>query len=120
MISWIFKVLFFALLMIATQQSLVPKSAGVFEPIWDKYLHLVCWGILALTLYSAYRVSGLMYLRWLGLFLYSIVIEFGQIFVPGRMFSGEDVLANGLGILLAYTLIKFGEKYFPFLRPTLK
>jgi VanZ family protein len=120
MISWIFKVLFFALLIIATQQSLIPKPASVFEPVWDKYLHLVCWGILSLSLYSAYRVSGLMVLRWSGLFLYSIAIEFGQIFVPGRVFSGEDILANGLGILLTALLLRLGEKYFSFSKPLLK
>lgn len=117
MISWIFKVLFFALLIIATQQSLVPKPAGIFEPVWDKYLHLACWGGLSLALYSAYRVSGWMVLRWLGLFLYSIAIELGQIFVPGRMFTGEDILANGIGILLTALLLKLGERYFSFSKP---
>lgn len=117
MISRILQILFFALLVIATQQSLAPRPAGVFEPVWDKYLHLLCWSTLALTLYGAYRTSAFIRLKWLMLFWYSIAIEIGQTFVPGRMFSGEDILANGLGFTLAYILIKFGERYFPFFKP---
>jgi VanZ family protein len=120
MIPRIFQVLFFALLLIATQQSLTPKPANIFEPIWDKYLHLASWGGLALVLYGGYRTSVFLRLKWLGLFFYSIAIEVGQIFVPGRMFSKEDIVANGLGIMLAAGLIKISEKYVPLSKVMLK
>jgi VanZ family protein len=109
MVRWGLRAVFFLSLLGATHQSLVPRPISALEPIWDKYLHLICWGGLALMLYVAYRPSKAISLQWIALFLYSIAIELGQILVPGRFFSGEDIIANGLGIVLAYGLIRLIE-----------
>ena len=83
-----------------------PQVAGI-----DKLLHLVAYGVLAGTfLYGLHPVThethrGLtVVIVLLFCILYGISDEFHQSFVPGRMVSVWDVVADGCGALLAVTI----------------
>ena len=97
---WIRRSQFVVLTTIATYLSLVPKPGAVFEASPDKFLHLLCWGVLLVSLWLACGVKG--FRMWMvpALFGYSVLVEIGQIWVPNRYFSFADIIANGAGILL--------------------
>lgn len=94
--------LFSGLFIIASYLSLTPQPGAIFENIWDKGLHLICWGGLAAALSLALLPKILPWRAFILLFFSSVLIEAGQHWVPGRFFSLLDIAANGLGILLLY------------------
>lgn len=99
---WLMGVQFFVLTAIATYLSLVPKPGAVFEASPDKFLHLLCWGVLLVSLWLASGIKGFRLWMIPALFGYSVLVEIGQIWVPNRFFSYADIVANGAGILLAW------------------
>lgn len=101
---------FVLLTAIATYLSWSPSPGEVFESFSDKFLHILCWGVLTLSLRLALMSQGRR-LPWaaLGLFAYSVVVEIGQIWVPNRMFSGLDLVANGVGVLLGLVGARLGD-----------
>jgi|GEM_PF-6177640 len=94
--------LFFVLYIIASYLSLTPQPGAIFENVWDKSLHLICWGGLAAALSLALLPRILPWQAFMLLFLSSTLIEAAQHWVPGRLFSLLDIGANGIGILLLY------------------
>ena len=100
--SKLLKIIFVALLVIATHQSLVPRPASVFESWSDKHLHMIGWGVLSIALCVAFPKIASNKTPVLLLFGYATVIEIGQIFVPGRFCSWLDMIANGIGCGLVY------------------
>lgn len=98
--GWLRRVQFVVLTAIATYLSLVPKPGAVFEASPDKFLHLLCWGVLLVSLWLACGQKN--FRVWMApvLFAYSVLVEIGQIWVPNRYFSVADIVANGAGILL--------------------
>lgn len=102
----------------ATHQTLSPKPADVFESSPDKVLHFLCWAVLSTSLYLAFRDVGRRYeILLLGLFGYSVILEVGQHWVPGRFFSIDDMFANGAGCLFIYIVIKVLEWRWPSIKP---
>ena len=102
---------FVLLLTIASYLSLVPKPGAVFESSPDKFLHLLCWGVLVISLHLALERPRAAWKPAAGLFIYSILVEIGQIWVPNRFFSVADIVANGAGIacgMLIVTLLGRG------------
>jgi VanZ family protein len=77
--------------------SLTPVDAG-FVNIWDKLLHFGCYGAFAaIAWFTATRAKSFYVLC--GVVVgYSALMEVGQSFVPGRMMSGLDIVANALGV----------------------
>lgn len=76
-------------------------------PYFDKILHALLIGLLALALNHALAWRRLR-LAGFGLFLGSVLIglgttleEFSQIWIPGRTFDWGDLAANWTGVLLA-------------------
>lgn len=100
--SWTLRAQFVVLVSVATYLSLIPKPGAVFEASPDKFLHLLCWGVLLVSLWLACGVKGFRLWMVPALFGYSILVEIGQIWVPNRFFSWGDILANGCGILLGW------------------
>lgn len=80
--------------------SLMPPSSGIELGEHDKWNHFIAYSTLALNwtfLKSNQKVF------WLGLgtcFLYGLILEFLQGFIPGRESSIMDALANTGGILI--------------------
>lgn len=104
-----FRLAFWIMLAVATHQTLSPVPAEVFQLGPDTFLHLLCWSSLAVALYLAFRKTGRYRLLLMLLFLYSVSLEFAQTLVPGRFFDTRDLLANAIGCIVGYCLVKFGE-----------
>lgn len=94
--------LFMLLLLAISWQSLVPKPLNAFAYTSDKLLHFLGWFSVGLCLLLSLNKHLL--LSSLLLLLYSIGIECGQHFIPGRFFSYLDIAANGLGIITAWLI----------------
>ena len=79
---------------------------------WDKSGHLVLYFIFALI---GYRVVSnprhYLYLCF-GIVIYSGLMEVAQSFMPGRMMSIYDLLANAVGVAIAmiFTRMLFSAK----------
>jgi VanZ family protein len=78
--------------------SLTPVDEG-FINVWDKLLHFACYGLFALIAWWTATRAKTFYLLCTVVIAYSALMEVGQSFVPGRMMSGLDIVANALGVL---------------------
>jgi VanZ family protein len=101
----------FALLLAGiTYLALTPITHDVSTLCWDKLNHLgayLCLGILAdLGFLTGSRMGWKLCL----LLLYSVLIESAQHFIPNRQFSGYDVFANLLGLMIAYGVLRMLQK----------
>ena len=83
-------------------------SLSGLEFVWDKLLHLVGYGILGVLVLRAFH-GGLERLRWkpsltalVFTAAYGALDEYHQSFVSGREASVWDVVANGVGVCLAF------------------
>lgn len=112
----VFKFVFGLLLAIATHQSLSPKSAEVFQHSPDKFLHVLCWGVLSTALYLAFRYTGRYRTLLIFLFIYSVLLEIAQLWVPGRHLHTGDVIANAVGCLCVYGVTKLIDWRWPHLK----
>jgi len=98
---------------VATYLSLTPKPGAVFEAAPDKFLHVLCWLVLTLSLRGALGPRRVGFWAALGLFAYSVLVECGQAWVPGRYFSALDILANGVGVIIGWSLILGWDRWGP-------
>ncbi len=88
-----------------TWLNIAPLSFGDIEFFWDDLAHASCWLILCLSLRLALPRRKFIYPAvWL--FAYSVLVEVVQHFLPYREFSMLDILANGVGVLLALACIR--------------
>ena len=84
--------------------SLMPPSSGIELGDHDKWNHFIAYSTLALN-WTILKSNQKVF--WLGLgacFLYGLILEFLQGFVPGRESSIMDALANTCGILIGSAL----------------
>ena len=96
-----FKTLFFSALVATTVMALLPVemlTAPVFS-VWDKAQHTLAFAVLGVLGFAAFpsrpgRVA-------LGLVIYGMAIELAQLAVGWRYGEWEDVVADGLGVLIA-------------------
>ncbi len=79
--------------------SLRPGGAGVIEP-WDKLGHLVTYALFALLAFPASGRGWRYVALCVAILAYSGLLEIGQSFMPGRVMSALDLLANLAGILV--------------------
>ena len=82
--------------------SLMPPQSGREMPTNDKVGHFIAYGTFALIslIYGSgrYKITHILLFN----FLFGIIMEFCQGFVPGREPSGLDALANTSGIILGW------------------
>jgi len=81
-----------------------PVAVGLFPPPWDKLAHVAAFGTLAVLVEFALRPRP-----WLLIslpLLVSALDEFHQVFLPGRSAGIDDWLAGGVGVLLAFWLLR--------------
>jgi len=65
-------------------------------------LHFVAYFIAAALLYLAYRKNTLfsILISCFSIFMFSVALEFIQIYLPYRTFNPMDIVANGVGIVV--------------------
>jgi len=91
--------------------SLVPRVELPVD-FWnaDKLYHCAAYGWLALLPVIGFADRRTALYAALSAILLGILLEVGQYFVPGRMFSVPDILANMLGVILGIFLGRFIRK----------
>lgn len=95
---------FWILLTAITVFSLLPLEFAVQSGLSDKVDHLLGYAALTAARRIGYpsRRHPLMQAAWI--IAYGMAIEYAQSFIPGRMMSGWDVVANSAGVLLGLVL----------------
>jgi VanZ family protein len=103
-------VLFVSYAMLVAFLSLQPGAGSSIGP-YDKVAHFITYSIFAL-LALRLNLSGRQYMYvCIGIVAYSGLLEFAQSFVPGRVMSAFDLLANTLGVAFGVLLrIKYFAK----------
>jgi VanZ family protein len=84
-------------------------AGSLFAAPWDKMAHIVFFFSLTLFLVSGLRFS--MVTTTLSALLIGILDELHQIWLPGRVPSLDDWLADVVGVLLAIGLIYFRKRH---------
>jgi VanZ family protein len=86
--------------------SVVPSGSGDqgLSPTLSTLGHVVAYGLLAICGAIGFPRRDPLWTIGLGLFLLSVVLEFGQLLVPGRTFSLVDMAANAAGVALGLWL----------------
>ena len=85
--------------------SLRPASGVSIDP-WDKLLHFITYALFAGLAYLALGRGRGFLVCCVAIMLYGGLMEVGQSFMPGRVMSGYDFLANALGVLAVILLIR--------------
>jgi VanZ family protein len=95
----------------AYPKAIIPQSRYIS---WDKIAHLVEYAILGYLASRAAYFSGsrFLYSRWLWIgvlfgIIYAISDEYHQLYVPGRIGSPYDVVADSIGVLLGVWLFRW-------------
>ena len=88
-----------ASLLLVAYLSLMPYDGNLLDNQRDKLAHLMVYAALTVLAYLAYQRVAMLWLV-AALLMYSVGLEVGQYFVPGRFLSLADVIANILGLLL--------------------
>lgn len=93
----------------ATAVMLLPAQHLPVVNIWDKAEHAGTFFTLMLLAWLGYRHRYLSQHLALLLAAYGIAIECIQFFIPSRSFSALDIVANTVGLLLAWWLVTRGK-----------
>lgn len=92
----------FVVFILATQ----PLDGPVLVEINDKVAHALTFLTLAFLADAGWPETSFNWTKAGWLFAYGVAIEVTQSFIPFRMFSFLDMLANGSGLLL-YAVVMF-------------
>lgn len=110
--------MFFACLVFIGSSISHPIDKDPF-PFFDKVAHISEYGLFALLLFRALN-GTLTKTSFLLLALFTVIItvgygasdEFHQVFVPGRTSDVKDLFADGLGSVMAMTVIFIKRRLF--------
>ncbi|NRB78881.1 MAG: VanZ family protein [Saccharospirillaceae bacterium] len=80
----------------------VPQVGG-----YDKIVHFLSYLILSMSFWLGFQKAKPVWLVLILLIMFGVLIEILQSFVPGRLMSLMDAIANGLGILVGYCFCVF-------------
>ena len=80
--------------------SLSPGTGSSINP-WDKLAHFGTYGIFTVLVWGITGYGRRFIVACLCIVLYGGIIEITQSFLPGRVMSGYDFLANTLGVVIA-------------------
>ena len=100
--------------------SLTPASDPSPGDISDKIEHFLAYLALAAAGAAAFHGHRDRLILIVSLIVFGILMEFGQMFSPGRDPSLGDAIANTLGILCGVTMGSLGVLAMDALRPLLK
>lgn len=87
---------------VITTLSLLPPESGVEVPGNDKVGHFLAYTVLSLNVALLFKGRKTQIIALILVFLYSVLIEFIQGFIPGREPSGLDLIANLSGIVTGF------------------
>ncbi|HEY7557733.1 MAG TPA: VanZ family protein [Candidatus Binatia bacterium] len=93
-----FRLILVAALMVITHLATTPQQYPVFKHIFDKANHILAFYFLALLMDFSFPKTNLGISKVMGLLTYGILIEVVQGFIPNRMPSLLDLVADGIGI----------------------
>jgi VanZ family protein len=93
-----FKVSFILALIVTTYFTMTSVEYSAAQKVSDKLSHALAFLVLSLLLDFSFPDSGFNWKKYLPLFLYGIMIECIQYFLPYRSFSLLDMVADALGI----------------------
>lgn len=91
-----------------TIMSLLPAGGVPLGEKWDKIAHFSAYFITSLLFYYAFR-SRLERADIYAVFFafgYGVILELAQLFVPGRVCSLKDLVANFSGVLFFFVLYR--------------
>jgi len=101
---------------LALQSDYHPVIESLFETLGDLILHAMAYVSLGVLSYWTFRPDGAKrsIVAFLVAFIYSLVLETLQLFVPGRFFSISDIAVNlvacTLGAILPLCLGKKNDR----------
>jgi VanZ family protein len=105
----LFVLLFFVGWMVfLTIMSLLPAGGVPLGEKWDKIAHFGAYFITSLLFYYAFRTRFKqtdIYAVFFA-FGYGVILELAQLFVPGRVCSLKDLVANFSGVLFFFILYR--------------
>ena len=114
------KIAFIIWMLLLTIFSVLPDSnSGIIQLTSYKltssgfFIHLISFFIAALLYFKAFKHGSFnfIFLSGIPIFLYSILLEVIQIFLPYRTFNYYDILANFVGISLGIIIFVFYPKF---------
>lgn len=94
------------LFVIISTLSLLPPESGVEVPGNDKVGHFLAYTLFSLNVAVLFKARKTQIIALILVFLYSMLIEFIQGFIPGREPSGLDLIANASGIMIGFVANK--------------
>ncbi|MFP4531807.1 MAG: VanZ family protein [Desulfobacterales bacterium] len=101
---------FIGLLAGITYLALTPITHEVSTLCWDKLNHLGAYFCLGILIDLGFLTGSRLGWKLCLLLAYSFLIETAQHFIPNRQFSGFDMFANRLGLILAYLALRAIQK----------
>ena len=84
--------------------SLLPPNSGIELGEHDKWNHFIAYLILALNWCLIKNTRGIFFSGLLICICYGLSLEYLQGFVPGRVPSWLDAMANAGGVLIGFVL----------------
>ena len=78
------------------------------EPLFahaDKLAHLLGWFILGVPMGILSRTRDGSFIGWSACVVFGLMIETGQVVIPGRHFELWDLVADGLGAALGMAVV---------------
>ena len=90
-----------------------PIAINLFVSPWDKVAHGFTYGSILVLAYLAFPKIKLIYLCLIVLSL-GALDEIHQLYLVGRSPGLDDLLADFIGILIAYICIKLFNHYFKY------
>lgn len=95
------KIIFWLLVIMVLVLSFMPGSVSSSIQHVDKLEHLVAFFVLSILLLLAYKFSKPLFTTAIIMALFGMGIEVVQVYIPNRIFSMQDFLADIVGIVLA-------------------
>jgi VanZ family protein len=99
--SRLISIIWVASICVVTYASLVPRIEFPVD-FWqaDKFYHVIAYCWLSVLPIIGYSKRKLAITGSLSMIILGILLEIGQMYIPGRTFSMGDITANTLGVIL--------------------
>ena len=99
------KLQFYTIIGLLTYLSVTPNPDKVVETTHDKVCHFIGYTVLFLSISLWYDFRKKQFFKFFVLFLYSVIIEIIQYYIPNRSFSYLDMVANATGLMFGWILV---------------
>ena len=104
--GFILKSIFISLLFIISYLAFSRCEVSIVKHLWDKFNHFIAF--FTLFILFAFSFANLTTIkRFALLLLYAVFIEFVQYFLPYRECSFLDIIADFIGMVGGYVVLKY-------------